>query len=543
MADFLLSVGVDVDLSYDQMTKDINTLVSRLNSNPVKIKVGLDVDNATISNLRKQVAAIHGAVKSSGTSSMSVAVNNVAEEMQSAAVSVDKINQSFGDAEARLSIIKASLSEIQRTNKTINSEYTKLKNILGGETATGQGATDISIMKQKYIEYQAAVEQVRATKATATQEDIANIYRLQSEIQALMSTIRDRMNAEAEATRAAEESAAKIANAAKAEVEAQRKAAEEAEEKARKERKSESEKQQLLARSLTLLQQMRNAEQGWTAARDGKSSSAYSGIQEGIKELDSLIEKFKDGKVSAEKFKSELATLNAGFKSNADEIRENNEATKKWTERLGGLSAKFTTWFSLTRIIMGAYRAVREMVSAVIDLDTAMTELKKVTDETEATYDRFLNTAAKRARANGATLSDTVTATADFARLGYSIEEAEKLADAAIVYKNVGDGINNINEASESIIATMQAFGVPAEEAMKIVDKFNEVGNNYAISSKGVGDALLRSAAAMNAANNSLDETIALTAAANTIVQDPDKVGKCYAQQYSNVLKVDSYIG
>lgn len=49
--------------------------------------------------------------------------------------------------------------------------------------------------------------------------------------------------------------------------------------------------------------------------------------------------------------------------------------------------------------------------------------------------------------------------------------------------------------------------------------------NNYAVSSKGIGEALLRSASAMKAANNTLDETIALTAAANTIVQDPEKVG------------------
>lgn len=49
--------------------------------------------------------------------------------------------------------------------------------------------------------------------------------------------------------------------------------------------------------------------------------------------------------------------------------------------------------------------------------------------------------------------------------------------------------------------------------------------NNFAITSGGIGDALLRSAAAMNAANNTLDETIALITAANTIVQNPDVVG------------------
>lgn len=105
------------------------------------------------------------------------------------------------------------------------------------------------------------------------------------------------------------------------------------------------------------------------------------------------------------------------------------------------------------------------------------------------------------------------------------MDESAELANAALIYKNVGDGIDDISDASESVISTMKAFNIEASNAMLIVDKFNEVGNNFAISSKGVGDALLRSASAMAAANNTLDETIALITAANSVVQDPDKVG------------------
>ena len=86
----------------------------------------------------------------------------------------------------------------------------------------------------------------------------------------------------------------------------------------------------------------------------------------------------------------------------------------------------------------------------------------------------------------GATIADTVTASADFARLGYTLDEAAQLADAALVYKNVGDGIEDVSQASESIISTMKAFGIEAENAISIVDKFNEVGNNFAISSEAL---------------------------------------------------------
>ena len=129
----------------------------------------------------------------------------------------------------------------------------------------------------------------------------------------------------------------------------------------------------------------------------------------------------------------------------------------------------------LATLALYARQSIVQVYNNVVNLDTAMTELKKVTDETDATYNKFLDNAAERAQDLGATMSDVVSSTADFSRLGYSLDEATDLADAAIVYKNVGDGISDISEASESIISTMKAFDVNAEDAMTIVDKYNEV--------------------------------------------------------------------
>lgn len=49
-----------------------------------------------------------------------------------------------------------------------------------------------------------------------------------------------------------------------------------------------------------------------------------------------------------------------------------------------------------------------------------------------------------------------------------------------------------------------------------------------AISQEGVGEALRRSSAAMAAGNNTLEETVALLATANEIVQDPSVVGTAF---------------
>ena len=179
-------------------------------------------------------------------------------------------------------------------------------------------------------------------------------------------------------------------------------------------------------------------------------------------------------------------------------------------------------------MINTAIRGLKDMYSNVVNIDSAMTELKKVTDETDSAYSSFLTNASKCSVELGTTITDYVNSTANFARLGYSMADATQLSEVANIYSVVGDEISGIDEASSSVISTMQAFGIQANDAISIVDKFNEVGNRFAISSGGIGDALTRSASSMAAANNTLDETIALITAANTVVQDAPRVGNAF---------------
>lgn len=185
-------------------------------------------------------------------------------------------------------------------------------------------------------------------------------------------------------------------------------------------------------------------------------------------------------------------------------------------------------YVSVSTLIYQLINAFRSMYNNVLEINTAMVELKKVTKETDVAYDAFLDNAGKKAQKLGTTIKELVTSTADFARLGYSLEDSETLAEVANIYSVVGDDIENIDVATQSIVSTMTAFKVDVKDAMLIVDKFNEVSNNFAISSGGIGEALQRSASSLAAANNTLDQSIALITAANTVVQDPDAVGTAF---------------
>lgn len=207
---------------------------------------------------------------------------------------------------------------------------------------------------------------------------------------------------------------------------------------------------------------------------------------------------------------------------------ETQKATGKieslWNMFKGKL-ASIGTYLMASFSFQEVLQQVRRGVQYVRDIDLALTELKKVTNETEQAYQNFLDTASKTASEIGSTVADFTNATADFARLGYDIEQASSLAKAASVYKNVGDGINDVATASESIISTMKAFGIEADDAIGIVDRFNEVGNNFAISSTGIGEAMQRSASALYEAGNTIDESIGLITASNSVIQNPEQVG------------------
>lgn len=225
---------------------------------------------------------------------------------------------------------------------------------------------------------------------------------------------------------------------------------------------------------------------------------------------------------------ADLKRIESQFKSIDVAAKQMNLMGRTFGDTFRNAFTSITRYVGVSTVIYQSINALRQMFRSVVDIDTAMTELKKVTDETAESYNKFLSGAGTTAKEIGSTITAIVNSTADFSRLGYNFQDAQELAKVANIYSVVGDEVDNIDTASSSVISTMAAFKVEAEDAISIVDKFNEVGNNFAISSGGIGDALTRSASSMAAANNTLDETIALITAANTVVQDPDVVGTAF---------------
>lgn len=197
------------------------------------------------------------------------------------------------------------------------------------------------------------------------------------------------------------------------------------------------------------------------------------------------------------------------------------------TKSTYGFIGQMQSYLSMYVGFYGMVNAAKSVVSTVTELNSKIINLAKVSENTSKQIYADFSSYADIAKDMGDTISDTFEAATNWAKNGYNIPDSKELARVALLYKNVGDNID-ITSANESLVSTLKGFSMEADQVEHIVDVFNEVSNNEAISSAGIGEALQRSAAAFNAANTSLEKSVALITTTNSVVQNPDKVGNMW---------------
>ncbi len=221
---------------------------------------------------------------------------------------------------------------------------------------------------------------------------------------------------------------------------------------------------------------------------------------------------------------------------NAGRLKQQMAELRAQAKQLGleseNLLDKFKNLFGQHLSTMITMVALHQMQSAlqivyqnVVEIDTAVTELRKVSEYAGKSLEEYMGRAAEQAQKLGVSISDYINSTADWKRLGYSDKDAENLATYSTLLRNVGDGIDDVNTSSSYLISTLKGFGLLASDAEDVVDKIDAVANTQPVTANDLGEILTRSSAAMSAANNTLEETLALGTAANSVLQDADSVG------------------
>lgn len=223
--------------------------------------------------------------------------------------------------------------------------------------------------------------------------------------------------------------------------------------------------------------------------------------------------------------KGQFNSISNGFKQQKAQMQALGKTGKSFVDDFKRAFSQIFQFAGAYGIIQNvAFQVPQQMIQAVRDINAAQIELRKVTDASDSQLTAYWDEAAASAQKYGAAINEVINSTADWQRLGYSFEDSKELSDLTTLIQRVGDNMTQ-ESSSEGLISTLQGFQLTADAAQKIVDITNEVANTQPIDTAGIFAGLQRSASSMSAANNTLEETIALITAGNAVLQDPERVG------------------
>jgi len=212
-----------------------------------------------------------------------------------------------------------------------------------------------------------------------------------------------------------------------------------------------------------------------------------------------------------------LNNLKSEFQQVKLEAQTADKATMTFGDRLKNQFRQYASYVGIAGVFMQGFQAVRMMAQNVLEVDTAMTGLYRVTDLTSAQYDKLYSDMIASSKEYGTTLTDTINATADWVRAGYDADTSLQLADITAMYQHISD--LDYAEASKNLLTAYNGFkdtfnqdfgeGNVVASVNHIADAFNELDNKYSITSAGLGEGLARSASALELAGNTFEEAAA----------------------------------
>ena len=161
--------------------------------------------------------------------------------------------------------------------------------------------------------------------------------------------------------------------------------------------------------------------------------------------------------------------------------------------------------------------SVKDGITAVAGLDAAFMELCSTADMTAKELEDFYYASNDIAKQMGVTTEEILKQAAAWNKLGYhTARQAAKMAGYSSMLTALSPGLDT-STAIEGLDSAMKAFKISAEDAAGVIDgiisKINIVSSTRSVDNVDIVNILTRSASAMAATNNTLEDTIALGAA------------------------------
>ncbi|SDX95944.1 phage tail tape measure protein [Thermoactinomyces sp. DSM 45892] len=236
-----------------------------------------------------------------------------------------------------------------------------------------------------------------------------------------------------------------------------------------------------------------------------------------------LVTTFDSAGKSARRVSLTMAEGSRTLRQSSEEMVYNANRNLGVFEQLRIAMSRVPVWMTAMTAFYGSINAVRAMATEILQLDKALTELKRVADG-NLSIDTLFQGAIQLSSELGNNLHDVMKSLAEFTRTFGDFNERQLLAitKTATLMSNVSD--LSAPEATESLVGTMNAFNISAEESIRIVDALNQVDNDYAISTKQLAEGLSKSASTARTFGVSMEESVGHITAIGAVTMESGKV-------------------
>jgi TP901 family phage tail tape measure protein len=214
---------------------------------------------------------------------------------------------------------------------------------------------------------------------------------------------------------------------------------------------------------------------------------------------------------------SQIQNLSVYINRATGETYKLSEAQKDLMRRTWDLGSAFKTafekiglWAGATGIFYGLINSLQALGEAIVDIDTKLTELSKVLSS-NTNFDELMQDTVSLANTYGRSLTEAQDALIEFGKAGYEAEQALQLTNATLLGANV-TGLKT-GQMAEYLTGALIQFNLTAEDSTRVIDKLNEVDNNFSVTSLGLAQSIAKAGESAQQFGVSIDELIGMTTA------------------------------
>jgi len=480
MNDFLIEIQAKLDeaKSKGNINSDIDKIQNQLN----KLKLQVEIDPKSISNIVKQLEQILN---------QKINIPNIGINSNQSNDSGKQIGQSIGQ-----NIANGVSSSNGKISNEIQKIINKVRNIKISIGENGDISTKINVLRNNFTKLGLSADDVKLKMNSVDHE----LLQLKS---AISSGNNDLIIAQFEKLKLALSQTQNNLKTLRSEY------------------------------SLLATDQQRLSKANAIEAWNQKNSRA---TREVIEQNNSYIASLRD--LNTQMTKVQFNKIVDGFKRSENAMRGINKLGSTIKQQFSQAAQSFSQWLSVSAAVMFLISKTKEAIQELKEMDTLLTEISKANDKlSKDELKEIGNNSFDTASKYGKKSTDYLSGVQEASRAGYT--NAEGIAELSVAAQGAGDMTADI--ANQMIIATDKAYklGGSIESLKAVLDGMNYITNNNAVNMTELSEAMSITGSTAASFGVDVNETVAaIGTMAATTQQSGSEVARAFKAILLNIRQV-----